>query len=116
MTFPPYTCTRKGEVRQLEEWSKTLPTGPLSEEMNRIEAVRRHAAWRSLDPPGYKLESRKHVNDEFKFIPKRQYSSRAGAQVRTVYREWQKPTFLPLGGPSLVPGNDCPCLKTPPPI
>jgi hypothetical protein len=88
MTFPPYTCTRKGEVRQLEEWSKTLPTGPLSEEMNRIEAVRRHAAWRSLDPPGYKLESRKHVNDEFKSITHKQYSSRAGTQVRTVYREW----------------------------
>jgi len=68
-----------------EQWNSLLLHPGL---MNRIEAVRRHAAWRSLAPPGYKLESRKHVNDEFKSITHQQYSSRAGAQVRTVYREW----------------------------
>ena len=58
--------------------------------MNRIEAVRRSAAWRSLDPPGDKLESRKPVNDELKSITHQQYSSRAGAQARTVYRGWEE--------------------------
>jgi hypothetical protein len=30
MTLPPYTCTREGQTRQLGEWSKLPPGGPLS--------------------------------------------------------------------------------------
>jgi len=33
MTLPPYTRTREGETRQLEEWSELPPGGPLSYEM-----------------------------------------------------------------------------------
>jgi hypothetical protein len=33
MTLPPYTRTRKGETRQLGEWSELPPGGPLRYEM-----------------------------------------------------------------------------------